>query len=43
VRERSDSHIFKAITFGFGRMPPFKDKLTQNERWELVNYLRSRK
>lgn len=43
VRERSDSHIYKAITFGFGRMPPFKGKLTATERWQLVNYLRSRK
>jgi len=43
VRERSDSHIFKAITFGFGRMPPFKDKLTPHERWDLVNFLRARK
>ena len=42
-RERSDAHIFKAITFGFGRMPPFKDKLSPAERWDLVNYLRSRK
>jgi len=43
VRERSDAHIFKAITFGFGRMPPFKDKLSPRERWALVNFLRSRK
>jgi mono/diheme cytochrome c family protein len=43
IRNRSDAHIFKAITFGFGRMPPFKGKLTQRERWELVNFLRTRK
>lgn len=43
VRERSDAHIFKAVTFGFGRMPPFKDKLSPAERWDLVNYLRVRK
>ena len=42
VRKRNDAHIFKAITFGFGRMPPFKDKLTQQERWDLVNFLRTR-
>ena len=39
----NDSTIFKAITFGFGRMPAFKDKLTPQERWSLVNYLRTRK
>ena len=43
VRERSDAHIFKAITFGFGRMPPFQDKLSLRERWDLVNFLRTRK
>lgn len=43
VRSRSDSHIFKAVTFGFGRMPRFQDKLTPEERWNLVNFLRTRK
>lgn len=43
VRDRSDAHIFKVIAFGFGRMPPFKDKLSARERWELVNFLRTRK
>jgi mono/diheme cytochrome c family protein len=43
VQERSDAHIFKAITFGFGRMPPFRDKLSPSERWDLVNFLRTRK
>ena len=39
----SDSTIFKALTFGFGRMPVFRDKLTPEERWNLVNFLRTRK
>lgn len=43
VRDRSEAHIYKAVSLGFGRMPPFRDKLTPNERWELVNYLRNRK
>jgi hypothetical protein len=43
VQERSDAAFFKAITFGFGRMPPFKDKLSPRERWDLVNFLRTRK
>lgn len=42
MQERSDTAIFRAITFGFGRMPPFKDKLDSQERWKLVNYLRTR-
>lgn len=38
-----DAAIFKAVTFGFGRMPLFRDKLTPAERWSLVNFLRTRK
>lgn len=43
VKGLSDSTIFKALTFGFGRMPVFRDKLTPEERWNLVNFLRTRK
>ncbi len=42
VGSLSDAAIFKAITFGFGRMPPFQDKLIPRERWNLVNFLRTR-
>jgi mono/diheme cytochrome c family protein len=42
VRGLSDATIFKAITFGFGRMPPFQSGLTPQERWQLVNFLRTR-
>lgn len=43
VQGLSDSHIFNAITLGFGRMPPFQKMLMPRERWNLVNFLRSRK
>ena len=43
VKGLSDAVIFSAITNGFGRMPVFKDKLVPEERWMLVNYLRTRK
>jgi mono/diheme cytochrome c family protein len=43
LRSRSDAHIYNAVTFGFGRMPAFGDKLTPRERWDLVNHLRTRK
>lgn len=43
MKQRSDVHIFNALTRGFGRMPPFRDKLTPQERWSLVNYLRTRR
>lgn len=43
VQELSDAVIFKAVTFGFGRMPPFRSELTPRERWQLVNFIRTRK
>jgi mono/diheme cytochrome c family protein len=43
VKGLSDSTMFKAVTFGFGRMPAFQDKLMPEERWNLVNFLRTRK
>lgn len=41
-KARSDGEIFTAITEGtqFG-MIPFGDNLTEKERWDLVNYLRT--
>jgi len=42
VSELPDAFIFRVITLGFGRMPPFKDKFTPSERWDLVNFLRTR-
>lgn len=42
LKSRSDSHLFNAISNGYGRMPPFKEKLSPQERWHLVNSLRVR-
>jgi mono/diheme cytochrome c family protein len=42
LKTLKDEDIFRFISFGFGRMPPFKDRLTSTERWALVRYLRSR-
>ncbi len=38
----SDTEIFNALTLGFGRMPPFRDKLSASERRSLIAYLRTR-
>lgn len=43
VQGLRDADIFSAISLGFGRMPPFLDKLTPLERWDLVNFLRTRR
>jgi mono/diheme cytochrome c family protein len=43
IQSLSDEDIFKRITFGFGRMPPFQTKLIPRERWDIVNFLRTLK
>jgi mono/diheme cytochrome c family protein len=42
LKERGDTHLFRVIANGFGRMPPFKEKLAPQERWHLINFLRTR-
>jgi mono/diheme cytochrome c family protein len=42
VQGLSDTVIFRAITFGFGRMPSFRERLLPRERWLIVTYLRTR-
>lgn len=40
VQRLSDADIYKRITFGFGSMPSFKNRIPPDDRWTLVNYLR---
>jgi mono/diheme cytochrome c family protein len=37
----TDGELFWKISEGHRPMPRFKDKLSENERWELVNYIRA--
>ena len=39
----TDGEIFWKITEGRNPMPSFKKKLSENERWKLVHYVRSLK
>jgi mono/diheme cytochrome c family protein len=41
TRARTDGELFWAITHGHRPMPSFQDKLSDTERWQLVDYLRS--
>ena len=41
--EQSDGSIFWKITEGKKPMPSFKLELTEDQRWQLVNYLRELK
>ena len=33
--------LYQLLSIGFGRMPAFQQRLTIEDRWHLVNYLRS--
>ncbi len=41
MKEMTDGEIFWKITTGKGPMPSYQKELTDNERWDLVNFLRS--
>lgn len=36
-----EATLYQMLSLGFGRMPAFEKRLTPEERWHLVNYLRS--
>ena len=42
VQKQSDGEIFWKMSNGRGAMPPWKH-LPENERWEIVNYIRTLK
>ena len=39
--ELADGQLFQEITEGDLPMPAFADKLTEQERWQLVDYIRT--
>lgn len=41
LAEYDEATLYQLFSLGFGRMPPFEKRLTPEERWHLVNYLRS--
>ncbi len=41
TRNLGASDLYKRITLGFGRMPAFANWLPNEERWHLVNYLKT--
>ncbi len=40
VRERSDGFVWGTISYGGKAMPPAREGLTANDRWNLVNWVR---
>jgi mono/diheme cytochrome c family protein len=41
VQDQSDGSLFYRISLGINRHPPLWDTVTQNDRWALVNFIRS--
>jgi mono/diheme cytochrome c family protein len=41
VQQLADKEIFTRITNGFRTMPSFKKDLAPQERWHIINYLRT--
>ena len=41
VHEMTDGEIFRQISEGEKPMPAFKKQLTEEQRWQLVHYVRS--
>ena len=41
VQKQTDGALHWMITAGHSPMPTFKTALTDNQRWELVNYIRT--
>ncbi len=41
ARAYTDGAIFHIITKGTAKMPNYADKLTPNERWQVVHYIRA--
>ncbi len=39
--EHTDGMLLYIITHGVGQMPAFEKQLSEKQRWEMVNYLRT--
>ncbi len=43
VQNRQDDELFIVISQGVGVMPPFAENLSPEERWDVINYVRTLK
>ncbi len=41
LADLDDAFLFQVLTEGFGRMPRMVENLTVEERWDVINYLRT--
>lgn len=40
VKKQPDGALFWKLSHGNGNMPPFKEVLTEEQRWQLISYIR---
>lgn len=43
VQEQTDGELFWKLSNGKGMMVPYKHSLSEEKRWQLINYIRSLK
>ncbi len=41
LRDAPDRHFFDVITQGYGVMPSYADRVTPQDRWAIVAYIRA--
>ena len=41
VRNLGDDYMFKVITDGLGKMPPYGVRVTPPQRWAIIAYVRA--
>lgn len=41
VKKETDGSLFWKVSTGHGEMKPFGEKLTEEQRWSLVSYIRT--
>ncbi len=41
MRAASDAYLFDVITYGYGVMYPFEDRIAISDRWAIVAYIRA--
>jgi len=41
LRAASDAHLLDVITYGYGVMYPFEDRIAMPDRWAIVAYIRA--
>lgn len=41
LREATDQHLFDVMSQGYGAMYPYADRITREDRWAIVGYVRA--